>query len=122
MLSGIGDPAALSRVGIKSLVNLPSVGQNMSDHVILSNSFQINPKVRDTFQDYEDPANLPNEISQWAQNRTGPLSEPGFRQLAWLRLPKDDAIFRLYSDPTAGPRSAHFQFIIAVRFYPSQSE
>jgi choline dehydrogenase-like flavoprotein len=36
-LSGIGDAAKLKKMGIKSLANLPSVGQNMSDHVLLGN-------------------------------------------------------------------------------------
>src|SRR5690606_5936681 len=33
MLSGIGDPDELDRVGITTLVDLPGVGCNLSDHV-----------------------------------------------------------------------------------------
>src|SRR6202000_2690170 len=31
-LSGIGDPTLLSQYGIKTVVNLPAVGQNLHDH------------------------------------------------------------------------------------------
>jgi choline dehydrogenase-like flavoprotein len=33
--SGIGDKEELAKVGINSLVHLPSVGKNMSDHALL---------------------------------------------------------------------------------------
>ena len=36
MLSGIGDAAALRKLGIKPVVNLPGVGRNMQDHCIVS--------------------------------------------------------------------------------------
>jgi choline dehydrogenase len=36
MLSGIGDAAQLQKLGIKPLVNLRGVGQNLQDHVIVS--------------------------------------------------------------------------------------
>ena len=32
-LSGIGDPARLSSLGIKPIHNLPQVGENLSDHL-----------------------------------------------------------------------------------------
>lgn len=34
-LSGVGDAAYLKRLGIKSIVNLPGVGQNLQDHLVL---------------------------------------------------------------------------------------
>jgi choline dehydrogenase-like flavoprotein len=111
MLSGIGDPVELSKIGIEPLVDLPSVGKNLSDHVFLSNLFEIDPNVNDTFL---DPAVIPAELAQWQQNRTGPLTDTGARQVAWLRLPDTDPIFKTYRDPTLGPRSAHYMFIFVV--------
>src|ERR1700752_2372694 len=40
MLSGIGDPAALKKLGIAPLVDLPGVGQNLQDQLI---SYVVNP-------------------------------------------------------------------------------
>lgn len=36
MLSGIGPAAALQKLGIEVLVNLPGVGQNLQDHLDIS--------------------------------------------------------------------------------------
>ena len=36
MLSGIGDPAALQKVGIETLHELPGVGRNLQDHFYLA--------------------------------------------------------------------------------------
>ena len=33
MLSGIGDPATLQKVGIETLHELPGVGRNLQDHL-----------------------------------------------------------------------------------------
>jgi choline dehydrogenase-like flavoprotein len=117
MLSGIGDPAELSEVGIQPIVNLPSVGKNMSDHAAVRNIFEINPNVSDMLQDYLNPAALDTELAQWSSNRTGPLADLGCRQVAWLRLPRTDPIFKTYKDPTPGLRSAHYELIFVVSSY-----
>ncbi|KAI8442526.1 hypothetical protein MSG28_006002 [Choristoneura fumiferana] len=41
-LSGVGDPAALSRAGVKTVHNLPSVGKNLHNHVAHFLNFHIN--------------------------------------------------------------------------------
>jgi choline dehydrogenase-like flavoprotein len=119
MLSGIGDSAELSKFGIQPLVDLPSVGKNMSDHVFLGNTFEINPRVSDTLQDWLEPAALSAELALWSQNHTGPLADFGSRQIAWLRLPQTDPIFKKYRDPTPGHLSAHYEviFLVSTRFY-----
>ena len=35
LLSGVGEPSELTKLGIKPLVNLPGVGKNMTDQPIL---------------------------------------------------------------------------------------
>lgn len=109
MLSGIGDPAELSSFGIKTLVNLPSVGKNLSDHVQLANSWKVNNN--DTHQTYLNPAVLPQEIQQWNQTHQGPLSWALLSQMAFLRFPEDNPLIKTYGDPSTGPTSAHYQFI-----------
>ena len=109
MLSGIGDPAELTSLGITTRVNLPSVGKNMSDHTFLSNAWQINSN--QTIDTYLTTENLPQLIQQWNQTHQGLLSWTAANQMAWLRLPQDDPIIQAYGDPSAGPTSAHFQLI-----------
>jgi choline dehydrogenase-like flavoprotein len=117
MLSGIGDPVELSKAGIQPLVDLPSVGKNMSDHVLLANIFEVNHNVSDTLQDYLSLSALGTELARWSKNSTGPLTDTGSRQIAWLRLPKTDPVFKTYGDPTPGPRSAHYELIFVVSPY-----
>ena len=109
MLSGIGDPAELTSLGISVRVDLPSVGKNMSDHVLLTNPWQVNNN--DTFEQYLAPDVLPQNIQEWNQTHQGPLSWTLLNQMAWLRLPQNDAIIQAHGDPSPGPTSAHYQFI-----------
>ncbi|KAF3939091.1 hypothetical protein ABW19_dt0210004 [Dactylella cylindrospora] len=42
-LSGIGQPALLKKAGIKPLLDLPGVGENLQDHLYVSAAFQLKP-------------------------------------------------------------------------------
>ena len=110
MLSGIGDPAELTSLGIPTRVNLPSVGKNMSDHVYLGNPWRVN--TNETVDTYLSPDALPQRIEEWNQTHQGPLSWTLTNQMAWLRLPQNDTIIQTHGDPSPGPTSAHYQFIV----------
>jgi choline dehydrogenase-like flavoprotein len=112
MLSGIGDSTALTHAGIHPLVNLPSVGQNMSDHVLLPNKFPST--ANDTFNSWEITANLTPDMAQWEKTHDGPVSDSGFRQLGFLRVPSNNTLFQTHADPSAGPTSAHYEFAFVV--------
>ena len=109
MLSGIGDPAELTSLGIPTRVNLPSVGKNMSDHVLLPGAWRVNNN--QTFDSYLAPDVLPQRIQEWGQTHQGPLSWTVTNQMAWLRLPQNDKIIQTRGDPSPGPTSAHYQLI-----------
>ncbi|TEB09915.1 pyranose dehydrogenase, partial [Coprinellus micaceus] len=105
MLSGIGDPSELIKLGIQPLVNLPSVGKNLSDHPRFTMSWQlgtsnvIDPATNSTLQD--------EFLEQWLTNRTGPLSAPSLNQVGWLRLPEDSGLWDEFEDPASGPNAPH---------------
>ena len=109
MLSGIGDSAELSSLGIPTRVHLPSVGKNMTDHVLLTNPWRVSGG--ETFESHLAPDVLPQKIQEWSQTHQGPLSWGLPNHMAWLRLPQDDAIIRTQGDPSPGPTSAHYQLI-----------
>ena len=111
MLSGIGDPAELTSFGIPTRVNLPSVGKNMTDHVLLVNPWRVNNN--ETFDSYLSPDVLPQKIQEWNQTHQGPLSWTLLNQMAWMRLPQNDVIIQTHGDPSPGPTSAHYQFLWA---------
>ncbi|KAG6854277.1 hypothetical protein C0991_008522 [Blastosporella zonata] len=110
--SGIGDPALLAKVGVTPLVSLPSVGQNFTDHPFVANTWLVNST--DTFETALRNATLMEEqIREWNETRMGPYAASTFNVAGWLRLPDDATIFDDFEDPSAGPNTAHYEFIIA---------
>jgi hypothetical protein len=111
MLSGIGDSAELTSLGIPTRVNLPSVGKNMTDHVYIVNPWQVNNNK--TVDSYLSAEHLPQNMKEWNETNPhqGPLSWACTNQMAWMRLPVNDEIIVTYGDPSVGPTSAHFQII-----------
>ncbi|KAH9977448.1 pyranose dehydrogenase [Russula compacta] len=110
--SGIGDSATLSALGITPVLHNPSVGQNFTDHALISNGWQIN--TTDTLDPLNENSTLIAEaLAQWQQNRSGPLvTSAGINHIAWLRIPDNATIFSQFADPAAGPDSPHYEFLI----------
>jgi len=72
-LSGIGAKKDLKAVGIKTIVNNPSVGANFTDHALLPNVFKVN--TTETFDTLFRNQTLINEaLSEWVESKTGPLT------------------------------------------------
>ena len=42
-LSGIGDSKILKQNGIKTLIDLPGVGENYQDHPVVATTFELKP-------------------------------------------------------------------------------
>ncbi|KAJ7045892.1 aryl-alcohol oxidase-like protein [Mycena alexandri] len=112
MLSGIGDSSTLSSIGIKPTHILPSVGRNLIDHPFLRLSWLVNSTK--TFDNAERNATLAaEEFDEWNSTKTGPLADSASSQLGWLRLPPNSSVLQNFSDPSAGPLSAHFELLFA---------
>lgn len=115
LLSGIGDKTQLSRFNIQTIVNLPDVGKNMQDHVVLPNVFSVNANF--TNDDIgRDPTLFQNDLAQWEQSHTGPFATSVTAEVGWLRLPKNATIFKTVNDPSSGPQAPHYEFIFANEF------
>lgn len=56
-------------------------------------------------------------MSDWQQNRRGELVLGPTNQIGWLRLPSNSSIFESTADPSAGPKSGHYEFITTVSVY-----
>lgn len=97
--------------------NLPSVGQNLSDHTLLFLSFLVNST--NTFETAAHNATLAaEEFSQWNTSRTGPLVDNPLSHIGWLRVPNNSPVFEQFGDPSAGPNTPHFELIIANGMIP----
>ncbi|TFK37746.1 alcohol oxidase [Crucibulum laeve] len=120
MLSGIGDPAELSKVGIKSTVSNPDVGKNLIDHPIVGAQYILpnDTATVDPITLGEDPAGLTDALAQWTANKTGILSSAGGNFIGFLRVPGNSTILK-DGDPTAGPGSSHYELAWQAGFASS---
>ncbi|KAJ7599877.1 alcohol oxidase [Mycena floridula] len=99
MHSGIGDSAALSQLGIKPLLHLPS-------------SWRVNST--DTDDSAKNNATLATlQLDMWRSSpRSGPLIDGPLREFAFLRLDTKGTPFENFPDPSAGPNTGHFEMMI----------
>ncbi|KAJ2912440.1 hypothetical protein MD484_g7971, partial [Candolleomyces efflorescens] len=100
--SGIGNKTELEALGITPLLNLPDVGQGMTEHVAANVVWSVVPPSPPTI----DAATA---LAMWHENRTGPLTERFTHQLLWSRIRDDSPIFEEYKDPSTGPTSPHIE-------------
>ncbi|KAI0759148.1 aryl-alcohol-oxidase from pleurotus Eryingii [Irpex lacteus] len=111
LLSGIGDSATLNKFGIKQIVNAPAVGKNLQDHPLVTSSYTVN-STNTLDRLVFDPTFAAQQLQQWQSGHTGELGLPAANQIAWNRLPSSSDLFKTAKDPSAGPTSAHHEFII----------
>lgn len=116
MHSGIGNAKSLNAFRIKSLVDLPDVGENLSDHPF--GGVRYNITGNDTFDDVNRDTPIRQQaIDQWMNNGTGPLTNSIVSHLGFLRT-QNQTVLR--NDPSAGPQTPHIELLIAVRLiYPA---
>lgn len=88
-------------MGIDCLIDLPDVGQHLTDHPIMSNYFVVNSNA--TFDDVLRNASILNaDLIQWEANKTGLFSNSPANAVAYLRIPDNSSIFQNFTDPAAG--------------------
>ena len=120
MLSGVGNQASLKSLGIKTIVDVPDVGENMQDHAFVAVQWTVNStKTIDTLND--QPALFNAALAEYDQTHTGILADnPAGNQIGWFRLPEDSPILKTFGDPTGGPVSPHFELMFEVcKNFPS---
>ncbi|KAI0085562.1 aryl-alcohol oxidase-like protein [Irpex rosettiformis] len=113
MLSGIGDSAELSKLNIKTIVDLPDVGKNLQDHPFVTGSFTVNNT--NTLDVLNNATVESQQLAIWKKNHGGLLALPSGNQVGWIRLPKNSSVFSesgVGTDPSAGPTSAHWETIL----------
>jgi choline dehydrogenase len=123
MLSGVGPAAHLRAHGIAVVHDLPGVGANLQDHLMVPVVYRCLEPV--TMSNAESPAN----ILRWLLARSGPLISSGAEACAFVRTrpeePAPDVELILvtcmyrnhYLDPP--PRHAHGFSIVVVLLQPA---
>ncbi|KAI0321297.1 alcohol oxidase [Amylostereum chailletii] len=116
LLSGIGDAAELAQHGIEAIVDLPDVGKNLQDHLLLGTTWAINAS--DTHDDiFRNTSLFAENLQQWRDSKTGQFASSPAGQIAWSRLPENAAIFQSIEDPSAGPSTPHYEIIFQDQFF-----
>ncbi|KAF7375803.1 GMC oxidoreductase [Mycena sanguinolenta] len=111
--SGVGDKSALTALGITSVLDLPSVGQNATDQPAIFAEWSVNST--QTLDPIEQNTNLLNEAyAQWNASRTGPFTNIGTTHIAWTRLDANSPIFESVTDPAAGPKTPHIEILVGT--------
>ena len=119
MHSGIGDSEVLSPLGIPVLVDNPSVGQNLTDHVGCGITFEVN-STKTLDEIWRNESLMDALLTEWHENKTGLMVDTSENQVAFLRLPDDDPIWETHPDPASGPTTAHFEFLFQNGVYPTK--
>ncbi|KAJ8509457.1 hypothetical protein ONZ45_g8377 [Pleurotus djamor] len=114
LLSGIGDAAELSQVGIHSIANVPDVGKNLQDHALLPNQFYVNST--DTWEIRRNLTIFNEQLAEYNTTGQGPLVNTVCNHMAWLRVPDNSSIWQGEPDPSAGPTSGHYELIFSNGF------
>ncbi|KAH6904616.1 aryl-alcohol oxidase [Coprinopsis sp. MPI-PUGE-AT-0042] len=109
MLSGIGDPAELQNAGIASKVDLPSVGKNLTDHVIFRVQWDLG--INATIDPFANQTLVAEALEEWHQHRTGFLTAMVAIMFAWIRLPESWPLWANFSDNSSGPDSPHLEIL-----------
>ncbi|KAJ7489407.1 pyranose dehydrogenase [Mycena latifolia] len=113
MHSGVGDPYTLNALGIPVVLDIPSVGRNVSDHPILFASWTVNST--QTLESITQNATRFDEaFAEWNRSHTGPFVELGSTHLGFFRLDEDSPVFEKYADPAAGPDTPHIELGFGV--------
>ncbi|PFH46834.1 GMC oxidoreductase, partial [Amanita thiersii Skay4041] len=118
--SGIGDSTFLKSIGISPIVNLPSVGRNLTDHPLVISSWRVNST--QTLDDLSrNETVLAQALKQWQEEKQGPLviqpiTHAGFLRLGSEVLNQALQAAGLENDPAASDRTPHIEIALAVSF------
>ncbi|WP_029075876.1 choline dehydrogenase [Kaistia adipata] len=86
-LSGVGDGDHLRSVGIRTVQELPGVGQNLSDHVATEIQQQCTQPI--SLLRELKPLNVAKALVRYALTRSGPIAHPGIQAVGFVKTRPD---------------------------------
>ncbi|ESK84506.1 aryl-alcohol oxidase [Moniliophthora roreri MCA 2997] len=117
LLSGIGDTAELSSIGVPTLKHLPSVGRNMTEQPVVQSSFQVNTTdTSDTSAQNQTVAD--EQMRLWLEQRKGPLADGPLSDVGWLRVPIEEGLV----DPAGDSETAHLGVLFLNGGFPPATQ
>jgi choline dehydrogenase-like flavoprotein len=92
MLSGIGDGAELSRLGIPMVHDLPGVGKNLQDHIDYVQTWRASSKTETVGVSLRGTGRVMSAILQWRNKRSGLMTTNFATAGAFFRSTPDAAV------------------------------
>ncbi|KAJ6457961.1 aryl-alcohol oxidase precursor [Mycena sanguinolenta] len=112
LLSGIGPKAQLSSLGIKTVLDNPAVGANLTDHPLVSNVWYVNSNATwDVLG--QNATEFGVLLEQWNTTHAGLLADSPLAHLVWSRLPNGSFTG---PDTTPGPNTPHYELLFSNGF------
>ncbi|KAJ7653291.1 pyranose dehydrogenase [Mycena polygramma] len=106
--SGVGNATALRALGLTSLLDLPSVGANASDHPVVTETWAVSGN--ETLESVRQNATrFAVAFAQWNATKTGPFTAIGGTHVGWARLAHGQ--LGPFEDPSAGPATPHIELM-----------
>ncbi|KAF2107302.1 GMC oxidoreductase-domain-containing protein [Lophiotrema nucula] len=116
-LSGIGPKDVLQKLDIETIVEIPDVGKNLTDHPMSVMYWNINQESQfDTL--LRDPAQFAAQIQHWQETHKGIMAGGVSGTQSYMRLPESHPIFAEISDPSSGPHSGHTELLFGEGMIP----
>jgi choline dehydrogenase-like flavoprotein len=115
--SGIGSAEELSALNIPVVVDLHSVGKNLTDHPLYPMYFTVKQNTS-TDPIMQDPTIMQQALAQWNATHDGPLANTATNAYAFMRLPKNSTLLAQGRDPAAGPLSSNTELLFGQGFAP----
>ncbi|KAJ7845938.1 GMC oxidoreductase-domain-containing protein, partial [Mycena olivaceomarginata] len=100
--------------GIQTILDLPSVGKNASDHVYFEMSWAVHSnQTADSIM--QNSTRFNETLEEWNKSRTGPFvnARPG-THAGWMRLSPNSSAFETHKDPSSGPGAPHIEIFFMV--------
>ncbi|KAJ7139034.1 pyranose dehydrogenase [Mycena epipterygia] len=111
--SGVGDKIALQALGLQTILDLPSVGKNASDHPVTSATWAVNGT--ETLESVQQNATrLAMAFAEWNTSKTGPFTAIGLTHVGWARLAPDVLAEFGPGDPAAGLLTPHVELMFTA--------
>ncbi|KAJ7643628.1 aryl-alcohol oxidase [Roridomyces roridus] len=114
MHSGVGDQEALKALGIPSVLHLPSVGKNATDHPIFGGGTWLVNSTQTVDSIEQNTTRFNEAYAQWNESHSGPFVAIPDTHLGWSRLDADSEIFESIRDPASGPNAPHIEMAIGT--------
>ncbi|KAH7912481.1 hypothetical protein BJ138DRAFT_1112278 [Hygrophoropsis aurantiaca] len=128
-LSGIGRPEILKSIGIPLKLELPGVGQNVQEHMIVGMSFELNENVKDhTFDHIRDNILKAEHIQLHKQGRG--VFTMGVQTMVYTSLQSitdrateiyQTALQKIGNNPDSYPPGLHAQLMLQLKRIETQS-